>query len=139
VLKQKVITEDGLLLLCPNNCFLATFLNMSVRQNKDSTTRNSASSLLSAFQHAQQQEFIIKGYPYESLSSCAEAFYKQFSFRDHGSASDSFRASLRAIQKEHAWAAELLKNIDVRTLSASQLSTKCESTMLSKYLLRPFH
>ncbi|KAG9062102.1 hypothetical protein KI688_006828 [Linnemannia hyalina] len=80
--------------------------------SNNNTAEKSAAAALTNAHHYAQQQFIIKGHPYPSLSACAKAFYNQFSFKDHGSATDSFRASLRAIQKKHDWAAELLKNTD---------------------------
>ncbi|KAG0375651.1 hypothetical protein BGX24_008822 [Mortierella sp. AD032] len=111
---------------------------MSARRNKDSITEKPVSPPFANTHHTQQQEFIVKGHPHESLSSCAKAFYEHFSFRDHGSASDAFRASLRAIQKDHAWATELLKKTDLaefkkeeRTLvqGTSQLQRKRSHTI----------
>lgn len=92
---------------------MATGRSDSNNSNNTTAEKTTTAALTNAHHQAQQQ-FIIKGHPYASLSSCAKAFYNQFSFKDHGSATDSFRASLRAIQKKHDWAAVLLKNVDVK-------------------------
>ncbi|KAF8924383.1 hypothetical protein BGZ58_001837 [Dissophora ornata] len=63
--------------------------------------------------HFIQQKYIVDEHPHDSLWDCASAFYSHFQFKDHGSATDAFRASLRAINKEgHEWAADFLQELE---------------------------
>ncbi|KAG0300518.1 hypothetical protein BGZ98_009120 [Dissophora globulifera] len=59
--------------------------------------------------YSARRRYIVEGHPHESAWACASAFYDHFQFKDRGSATDAFRANLRAIDDQ--WAADFLQEL----------------------------